>query len=62
MIRRDYSNVSIEYDREANAVYIYTEPYKHGPDDYAAETHHLIDNVHIDIGPNGSVVGVEILL
>lgn len=57
-MRREYPNLAIEYDREANAMYIYI---KEGVG--AERTDDLGDfRTNVDIGPDGDVVGVEVLL
>jgi uncharacterized protein YuzE len=55
--RFEYPNLVIEYDHEANAAYIYIN------EGIGCErTVFPLDGIHVDLGPNGDVVGVEVLL
>ena len=56
-MRFDYPNLAIEYDREANALYIYV---KEG--EGAEETLSPMAELNVDLNKNGHVVGVEVFL
>lgn len=57
-MRWDYPNLAIEYDRQANALYIYVQE-----GTGAEESKHMLeDTFNVDFGPDGNVVGVEVFL
>ncbi len=50
--------MNIEFDKEADAAYIYFKEIENGE---VAETITLNDSVNVDLDKNGKVLGIEIL-
>lgn len=57
-LKREYPNLTITYDREVNAIYIKL----HKGMQVVETEEHPEYQTNVDIGRNGLVVGVEVLL
>ena len=62
MIERDFGNVIVTYDREVNAVYVYVRPAQHFDGTNQGPTTEFVPGVNVDLGADGYVNGVEVLL